>query len=692
MIAELLWYVQRLDFFGVLDILLVAITFFSIIYLVRGTRAAPLLRGIIILVIILIPLSGLIRLPAFGWLIQRALPALLVAIPVVFQQELRRTLERLGRAGLLLRQVGQGRAEQEQVLDDVVRASQALAEMRHGALIVLERQTGLQEVADTGVALHADVTADLLTTIFDPHTALHDGAAIVRGKQVIAAGCVLSLSNITLPDRKLGLRHRAAIGVTEESDAVAIAVSEERGAISLAHDGGLVRDLGAEQLKKRLVSLYQPMWERARPRWRSWIRHAASSLRPRVVLRWMVRNASLMILCLIVAALAWAVALDQRDPTIEQLYPQSIPIVVPEPPQGLVIVEQVDESAQVTLRAPQSVWRALDPNDFSATVDLASLGPGTHRVPVQVSVDSRPARIVAVEPEQVTLELEPYAERVVDVYIRVVGEPALGYTIQSPVVEPVTVTVSGPRPDVDRVVEVAGVVSAGNAEADVDASPVLEPRDTEGQPVSHVVLSSRTADVRVPVKRSSYYRPMAIKVVLKGQVAPGYHIVDISVEPPVVTLFGAPDATAALPGYVETEPVDVEGAKDNVVVRPALNLPPNVALIPVDEALVVEISIEAVQSSLTVEVVPEPLGLSPGLTVTTSLEPVEVILNGPLSQLESLEAGDVRAVLNLFDLSSGIQQIKPEVIAPEGIIVRSVSPPILQVEISNLPASEPTDK
>jgi YbbR domain-containing protein len=273
-----------------------------------------------------------------------------------------------------------------------------------------------------------------------------------------------------------------------------------------------------------------------------------------------------------------------------------------------------------------------------------------------------------------------------------VGEPALGYTIQSPVVEPVTVTVSGPRPDVDRVVEVAGVVSAGNAEADVDASPVLEPRDTEGQPVSHVVLSSRTADVRVPVKRSSYYRPMAIKVVLKGQVAPGYHIVDISVEPPVVTLFGAPDATAALPGYVETEPVDVEGAKDNVVVRPALNLPPNVALIPVDEALVVEISIEAVQSSLTVEVVPEPLGLSPGLTVTTSLEPVEVILNGPLSQLESLEAGDVRAVLNLFDLSSGIQQIKPEVIAPEGIIVRSVSPPILQVEISNLPASEPTDK
>jgi len=691
MVAELLWYAQRLDPLGALDILLVAILFFSILYLVRGTRAAPLLRGIVILVIILIPLTGLIRLPAFGWLVQRALPALLVAVPVIFQQELRRTLERLGRTGSLLQQVSKERAELEQVLDDVVRASQTLAERRHGALIILERETGLQEIAETGVPLHADVTADLLATIFDPHTPLHDGAAILREGKLIAAGCVLPLSNIPLSDRKLGLRHRAAIGMTEESDAIVIVVSEERGTMSLAYDGGLVRDLDAERLKKRLVSLYQPLWERARPRWRAWVQGIVGSLKPRTVLWWIVRNASLMFLTLILAALAWAVALEERDPTVEQRYPQSVPIALSELPEDMVIVGDVDERAQVTVRAPQSVWRALTLDDFTATVDLAGLGPGAHQPPVQIALDKEPARIVAVEPERIALELDRYTERVMDVSIQVEGEPALGYLKQSPVVEPRQATVSGPRSYVAQVAEVAGTVSVRSADADVERRPYLSPLDAEGQRVPHVALAPERVEVRVPVELSGYYRPMAVKVVLEGQVAPGYHIVDISVDPPVVTLFGAPEATAALPGYVETEPIDVEEAQEDVVVRPALNLPPNVTLVPGHESLEVEIAIEAIQSSLTVESVPELMGLAPGLTVTTSLEPVEVILNGPLPRLESLEADEVRVVLDLFDLPPGVHQVEPEVIALDKIVARNVSPPVLQVEISSLPSPTPVE-
>lgn len=267
-----LWYLQRLNWIDILDILLVAFAFFWLLYLVRGTRAVPLLRGVILLVIIVALLSGLTRLRAFGWLTQRALPALLVAIPVVFQQELRRALERVGRAGTLVGRPTGSRAALEQALAAISEACQVLAGQRHGALVVLERETGLQEFVDSGVVLDAAITSDLLVTIFDPHTVLHDGAVIVRRGRVLAAACVLPLSTAFLADRQLGLRHRAAIGVTEESDAIAIVVSEERGSISIAHNGRIIRNLNAKRLEAVLQAFFQPALERAWPRWRAWWR------------------------------------------------------------------------------------------------------------------------------------------------------------------------------------------------------------------------------------------------------------------------------------------------------------------------------------------------------------------------------------------------------------------------------------
>lgn len=261
-----LWYLQRLERIDVLDILLVAFIFFWLLYLVRGTRAVPLLRGVVFLIIVVALLSGLTRLRAFGWLTQRALPALLVAIPVVFQQELRRALERVGRAGTLFGRTTGNRAVLEQTLAAITQACYVLSERRHGALIVLERDTGLQEFVDGGVLLDAAVTSDLLVTIFDPHTMLHDGAVIVRRGRILAAACVLPLSTAFLADRQLGLRHRAGIGVTEDSDAVAVVVSEERGSISVAHNGRIIRNLDAKRLEAVLRAFFQPVLERAWPR------------------------------------------------------------------------------------------------------------------------------------------------------------------------------------------------------------------------------------------------------------------------------------------------------------------------------------------------------------------------------------------------------------------------------------------
>lgn len=265
--VNLLWYLQRLEWIDVLDIALVAFLFFWILYLVRGTRAVPLLRGAIFLIIAVVLLSGIIRLRAFGWLTDKVIPALLVAVPVLFQQEMRRALERLGRPGSLFGRRRGRRAALEQMLSAVAQASRTLAEKRCGALIVLERETGLQELADSGVFLDAAITSELLVTIFDPNTMLHDGALIVRNGRALAAACVLPLSTAFLADRQLGLRHRAAIGVTEESDAIVVVISEERGSISIAHGGRIIRNLDAKRLEAVLRALYQPVLERAWPQW-----------------------------------------------------------------------------------------------------------------------------------------------------------------------------------------------------------------------------------------------------------------------------------------------------------------------------------------------------------------------------------------------------------------------------------------
>lgn len=239
-----------------LDIFLVALVFYGLFYFVQGTRAVTLLRGIVIVVLLTVIVSSVFRLTAFNWLIRNSIPALLVAIPVIFQPELRRALERLGRPGTFLAR--RNAASAAQTINTIVRATSALSEQGFGALIVLERTTGLQDFIDTGVLLDARLSDDLLLSIFFKNSALHDGAVILREDRIVAAACMLPLSEAEGLDRELGTRHRAAIGVTEGTDAIAIVVSEESGRIAVAHNGRLVRRLDEGELSRLLFRLYEP--------------------------------------------------------------------------------------------------------------------------------------------------------------------------------------------------------------------------------------------------------------------------------------------------------------------------------------------------------------------------------------------------------------------------------------------------
>ncbi len=264
-LGELLFIFQRFNWLSALDLFLVTLVFFGILMLLRDTQALVLLRGILLLIVSLSLVTSLIDLPAFSWLIRTALPTLVLAIPVIFAPEIRRGLERLGRAGSAQGWLWRAPSTTEAVqrtIRAVVSACARLSARQHGALIVFQRGDSLEEYARTGVPLNAEVTAELLLQIFYPNTPLHDGAVIIADQRIVAAACVMPLSSSGIlnhsPERQMGLRHRAALGTSEATDAVAVVVSEETGAISVAHGGRIIRRLDAERLENILLAFYQP--------------------------------------------------------------------------------------------------------------------------------------------------------------------------------------------------------------------------------------------------------------------------------------------------------------------------------------------------------------------------------------------------------------------------------------------------
>jgi diadenylate cyclase len=264
---NILYIYGRLNWLSVLDILLVTLIFFAVLYSVRDTQAMVLLRGVIILVVALIFLTTIFELPAFSWFIKNALPASLLAIPVIFAPEIRRALERLGRAGALTLPfiTGQESMQEEdmsKMIHTITEAAARLSARQHGALIVIKRQDSLDQYIETGVQMLANVTPELLLQIFYPDTPLHDGAVIIADGRVVAAACVMPLSasgvlNRT-PERQMGLRHRAALGVSEASDAVSVVVSEESGSISISHAGRIIRRIDPKRLENILAAFFRP--------------------------------------------------------------------------------------------------------------------------------------------------------------------------------------------------------------------------------------------------------------------------------------------------------------------------------------------------------------------------------------------------------------------------------------------------
>ena len=361
---------------------------------------------------------------------------------------------------------------------------------------------------------------------------------------------------------------------------------------------------------------------------------------------------------------------------------------------GLIITGNVPHQVQITLRAPRSVWDQLiaKPDSVRAVLDLSGLKQGKHQLNLQVQVDERPVRIVQVSPDSIPLTLEPLVTQTFPLNVDITGQAAVGYQVGNPTLDVEQVVVTGAQSLIPRVKRVSVSVNLGGAREGISSSTSITAYDETNQAVSGINLQPETAHLTLPISQQSGFRDMAVKVVVHGQVANGYRLDNISVFPLVVTVYSSDSAlVSALPGVVETQPLNLQGMNNNINTQLGLNLPSGVSVIG-DPNVSIQADISAIESSLTLsgEKV-EVTGLPSDMSAQISPATVDVIISGPLPLLDTLTHQDVLITINVTGLSEGTHQLTPNVqILVSNLQVESILPGTVEVTLAPNPNPTPT--
>jgi len=414
------------------------------------------------------------------------------------------------------------------------------------------------------------------------------------------------------------------------------------------------------------------------------------------MIRWLVTNLRTFLWALAMALAVWVAAVSAADPDDVRQFPEPIPIEIIGQDPSLIITGDVPDQVELTLRAPNSVWESLLAGDeeIRAILDLSGLSAGEHTLDIQIQIPINPVRIETATPRTATIILEPLATRTFPVELSITGEPPIGYQAGEPTLDPNEIVISGPQSQVEQVAHVRALINLTGVRESIDQMATVQPLDEDNQSVQNLGLNPDEVSVKLPVSQQGGYRDLAVKVVVSGQVASGYRLANISVFPPVVTVFsGDPEQVDSLPGVLETEPLDLENASDELTTRLGINLPEGVSLVG-DQAVTVRVNVAPIQSSLTLSnKVIEVEGLSSGWFVQIAPDNVDVILSGPLPLLDTLSPQDVRVVIDVTDLDEGTHQLTPNVeILVSDIVVESILPGTVEVVLSTspLPTAVPT--
>ena len=401
-------------------------------------------------------------------------------------------------------------------------------------------------------------------------------------------------------------------------------------------------------------------------------------------IRWrrFLTNLGSLILSMLLALIIWLIAITQENPLVQREYDEAIPVSVRNIDESLALIQNLrNRTVTVTLRAPERAFDELTANDFSAYIDLEGLEEGVHDVDVTVSVVDPQVKVLSVQAPKLHVELDQVSTRLVKVQTLVNDQPAAGYEAKAPIVEPISVTVTGPETLVEQVGGAVAQVQIDGAKSQVDREVDIVLVDSQDREMSQVIVEPAVVRVVVPVEQRDGRKEVAVRPNLIGQPANGYRLSSVRVDPSTVVLIGDNETLTRVPGFIETTEVALEGATADIEARLDLVLTDNVQ-VSEQQDVIITASIVPLEGGRTLKQEPVTQNLGTNLDAEIALKTVEVILRGPVPLLESMEPDDMFVILDLADLLPGVHNVEPSVVLPNGIEAEGVLPETVEVVIT----------
>jgi len=382
----------------------------------------------------------------------------------------------------------------------------------------------------------------------------------------------------------------------------------------------------------------------------------------------------------------WVLAVTSTDPVEKRAFGRAVEIEVVGLDPALVITSDIPDQVNLTLSAPVSTWETdlTASGAVRAIADLSGLEKGDYSVPISVQVAARPAKIELVTPSEIEVSLDELYSESFSIVLFQPSSPAVGYEAGNPVLNKLSATVNGPSKLVNQVESVQAVLDISQANEDIDEDLELNAIDENGLVINGVTITPATVNVKMAITQRGGYRNVPVKVVTSGQIESGYRLTDITSSPILVTVFSTDTALIdQLPGFVETIPLNLDGANEDTVVSLPLDLPGGVTVVG-ESTIRVSVSIAPIQGSLTLNDLPvETIGIPDGLIASLSPAEVDIILSGPLPTLDELIPGNIRVFLDLTDFEAGTYQLEPAVeINVANVLVQSLLPSTIEIDLA----------
>jgi YbbR domain-containing protein len=394
---------------------------------------------------------------------------------------------------------------------------------------------------------------------------------------------------------------------------------------------------------------------------------------------------------LLLAILVWIAAIREQNPPREDNYDRNIPLEVVAPASGLVNTTTLPETVKLRLLAPESSWQALTPSKFRAQIDLSRFEAGLHDAPVMVEISDRQIEIVEQIPNEVTVNLEQVQTITLPVQIDVLDTAPLGYSNKAPTADPPQVDVTGPASLVSQAHKAVTQILIRNSKETIESLQEVVIRNREDQIVKGLALQPPKVLITLPIEQRFGYKDVSVKVVVEGQVAPGYRVSNISVDPPTLTVVGKPAGLNQITGLVETAPINLNQATQSIVRVVPLNLPDGVAAVSSSnqqsggpDGVEVKVEITPIEDGINLQRPITQQGIDPNYWWRAAPNQADVFLSGPLPRLQSLRASDIEVIVDLFGLEPGTHKLQPSVFHPEGLSVDAILPDAIEITIGRL--------